>query len=568
MENTPSIKEKLFQREVPEKHSETVEISEREKLEIDVKTAIQESTEVRASVDLMKSGQIDGVDEETRITAEEATYFAQDNLDALNAATVEVNQTLHPEVATQEKVHQNKTESHEQKGESIWSLETETAMIESVEITAPKNFSEPIVQYLSSLQLPQRLYAGDRVAPIKPIDVFAVAAEKIGVKGKKINFTIGEVPFMDLSEDGEALNVCLSKFELTNPDTGLLGTLSLKTKNLLTNRGKIVMDKATRENIATQTTGHIFGRAKYGEALGYQIPPEHQKAYYRGIGYRSLNNVAEANGFVGGNSDSMLAMLKPTVWAYTDPGMAESFGGSGVGIVFKIGKRSVDKEFETKPGWQRWTVNEVMIQPKEGGEKEAKVMLEDHVDEILVFDEKGEKLATELFPNIPRANLRTIEDGSQYLADNDEITNEGLEQYYDDPNKITDYIGQMDENPIFALCQIEKNSTYEDCRKKMEDKVKEFRERIFSTVGLKDSKKIRGIPGVSSYKDIVRYISTDKFYALPSIVKKTIDKRPEAVNEVKELYQSLLKIEWILKSFDSYDDLRQAAEKFKQKEQG
>lgn len=552
------------QTEAAEPSRETVHQPETQLLETEVAGAERESVEVRAGLEVIKNGGIGAGDAEIRAAAETAAFVVQQSLDALRATAHEADQLLRPDTLGARVAAPRDSEHSEQTGDSIWSQEVRREKIDSIEIAAPEHFSALITEHLSSLQLPRRLYAGDKIAPIRPIDVFAAAAERAGAKSKRIHFTIADVPSMDVSDDGEALVISLSKFELTNPRLGLLGALSLHTRTLLLNRGEIVMDRTARESIATQTTDYVFDRARHGEALGYQIPPEHQRAYYRGIDYDALKPIAEAGSFVGRNADALLAALEPTVWAYTDPGMAESFGGRGKGVVFKMKKSVVDERFKTEPGWQRWTVNEVMIQAKEDGADSVAVPLGDTVEEILVFDDVGEQAAAELFPDIPRTRLGTKEDGEQYLADHGEMTNGDLEQHYDDPKKMAGYVGQADENPIFALCQIEPGATYEDCRRKMEAKRDEFGERIFGLLGLGDPKKRRYMGEDLELRDTVQAVWRKDFFRLPKEVQLIVNENPGVVDEVKTSFRLLNDVDEVLANFDAYDDVRQVAERFKQ----
>lgn len=526
---------------------DTIDTEQRELLEVR-----NEAVGVRAGVEFLKNSVVGEGRGDVREVAEEAAYFAQENLDALQAA-------MHEGVSAPEM-----TRERDKKSDSIWSGETRQIAIDSIEVTLPEHFAEHISQYLSVLQLPRRLYAGDRVAPIKPIDVLAATAERLGVRGKKIIFEIGEAPYTDISEDGESLVVCLSKFRLTNPRMGLLGTLALETKNLLLNRGNSAVTKMVRDDIAAQTTHYVFDRARYGEALGYQIPPEHQQAYYRGVDYESLNLVAAAGGFVGRNSDSLIARLDPTVWAYTDPGMAESFGCRGTGVVFRLKKQEVDAAFATKPGWQRWTVNEVMIQAKEEA-NEVLVSLGNYVDHVLVFDDAGQALVAALFPDIPQVVIRTVEDGERYLIDNGEMTNDELEQFYDAPDRLADYIGQAEDNPIFTMCQIDKESSYDVCREKMKAKKLELEDHIFRILGLENPADRRYAGGILSLNEVIRNIHENRFYQLPPIVKQIIDQNPDVVDDMETSYGWIYSITELLSNFDSYQTVREAADQFKQK---
>jgi len=506
------------------------------------------------------------------------------NVDALNAAGVEFNRVkseierddVGPEVeqaispgqqleATNDTASNLGKEEKERQQESIWSGETKTIQVDNVNITASKNFSEAISGFLSTLHLPERLYAGDRAAPIKPIDVYAAIAEGLGVKGKNIVFEIGDASFIDKTEDGQSLIVCLSKFQITSPRGGLLDTLSLNSLALGNNSGKVRMDKAAREDIASQTKDRVFGRARYGEALGYQIPAERQRAYYRGVNYKKLGEVAKSQNFKGGNSDSLLAILEPTVWVYSDPGMAESFGGKGEGVVFKLKKQDVDQDFKTEPGWQRWTNNEVMIQPPDDGAKEFNIPLGQYVEEVIVFDEEGDKMVGDLLPDVSRTFLKTKEEGEQYLKSNGEMTDDELEKYYNDPNKLDRYCRPLPKNDQLAFLGIDDTMGYEECRQKMQEKSVQIKDEILSALGRSAlDNKWATMYGIRNLKELVMVLHNhEQNFRLPPEVKKVVEQRPGVIVEVVEKYEQLCDVERLLGNFDRQQQLRAAAEKFK-----
>ncbi len=427
--------------------------------------------------------------------------------------------------------------------------------IDGFKVTAPSVYAPILKDILGKLYQPRKLYAGDKVAPMRPVDVMTATAAKLGVKGREIRVVIGDLDYLDVSADEKALEISISKYELTNPRMGFSGAIENILRVQMANGGvvsvtKLVAEQRTEEARRIQ---QMFGRCLQNEGAGYEIPVAFHRAYYRGVDLKRLAQLKEEGRFKGANSDSLFVHMEPSVWVTSDVGVAEIYGQKDRGIIFKLDKEAVDRDFKVEPGWQGWTVNEIRLQSN--NEKPVEVPLTTHyISEIIVFDQTSYDEAKRLFPEIFVIFISSPEEAQQYLVKNKEMTNVELEEYYSRPGHAAEFSGERFSlaNETLILAGVSPDATYQELLVGL---------RQESARALEDLKGMVGLKGLSDEQ-----IWRREYKTLPQIVDQLL-KYGRLTEERKTQIQDNRKLRYnideSLRSAESLAILVAEAERFR-----
>lgn len=337
---------------------------------------------------------------------------------------------------------------------------TESIEFEGLNLEVPAVFKQPMTEMTAALIFYEKHFPSDKNAMMRTADILKLLAKRMGVLSGKIKVIISDSSYIDISEDGDYLEISLDRFRIANEGFRpyLSRVLGGTIQPLLDNNSVSFRKGALREVIEKNRAQLKFGRYLQNEGFGYELPDEGKRTYYSGMGIERLRDIARKGKIEGKKPDSLVFTLgddsATSLWLTDDVGLAEWHGRAGTGGAVRFKKENIDRDYQTRDGWQKGLSNEVLLLNQNGtGALEVSFTAE-YIDEILAFDEATYNELTALFPDIPIRLIATAEEAEAYLREKGEMTNDDLAAYYTSPEELDRQASAADKRTLNVLANI------------------------------------------------------------------------------------------------------------------
>lgn len=338
--------------------------------------------------------------------------------------------------------------------------QTESIDFEGLKLEVPAVFKQAMTEMMPALIFFEKHFSSDRNAMMRAADILKLLAKRIGISSVQIKIIISDSSYIDVSEDGDCLEISLDRFRIANEGfcPYLSRVLGGTIRPLLDNNSVSFRRDVLREVIEKNREQLKFGRYLQNEGFGYELPDQGKRSYYSGMRIERLREIAKKGKIEGKKPDQLVFTLgddsATSLWLTDDVGLAEWHGRAGTGAAVRFKKENIKRDYQTRPGWQKGLSNEVLLLNQDGAGALEMPFTTEYVEEILAFDIATYDELTDLFPDIPIRRIATPEEAESYLREKGEMTNADLAAFYTSPKELARQANVVDRRTLSILVDI------------------------------------------------------------------------------------------------------------------